>query len=42
MHSNADESSENMIMDLISSTDDICIVFGICDYLGKINEIDFS
>ena len=29
-------------MDLISSANDFCIVFGICDYLGKINEIDFD
>ena len=31
-----------MMMDLISSPSDICIVFGICDYLGKINEIDIE
>ena len=27
-------------MDLISSATDFCIVVGICDYLGKINEIN--
>ena len=28
--------------DLISSANDICIVFGIYDCLGKIDEIDFQ
>ena len=37
---NADDSSVTMVMDLISSANDICIAFGICDYLGKFNEID--
>ena len=40
MHVNADDSSVTMVMDLISSANDICIAFGICDYLGKFNEID--
>ena len=40
MHFNADDSSVLMMMDLISSANDFCIVVGICDYLGKINEID--
>ena len=40
MHFNADDSSVTMVMDLISSANDICIAFGICDYLGKFNEID--
>ena len=31
-----------MTVDLLSSANDFCIVFGICDYLGKINEIDFE
>ena len=30
------------MMDLISSSSDFCTVFGICDYLGKINEIEFQ
>ena len=29
-----------MMMDLISAANDISILFGICDYLGKIHEID--
>ena len=40
MHFNADDSSVTMVMDLISSANDICIAFGICDYLGKFSEID--
>ena len=40
MHLSASDSSENMMMDLISSANDFCIVFGICDYLGTVNEID--
>ena len=31
-----------MMMDLISSAKDICIVFGICDHLGKINKDDLE
>ena len=42
MHFNADVRSLKMMMDLISSANDFCIVFGICDFLGKINEIDFD
>ena len=39
MHFNADDASVKMMMDLISSANDICIAFGICDYLGKFSEI---
>ena len=42
MHFNADNSHVKMMMDRISSANDFCIVFGICDYLGKINEIDLE
>ena len=43
MHFSASDSSvKMMMMDLISSANDFCIVFGICDHLGKINEIDFE
>ena len=31
-----------MMMGLISSAKDICMVFGICDDLGKINEFDIE
>ena len=30
------------MMDLISSATDICILYGVCDFLGKINKIDFE
>ena len=40
MHFNADDSSVTMMMDLISPANDLRIVFGICDYLGKFSEID--
>ena len=40
MHLNADDASVKMMMDLISSANDICIAFGICDYPGKLGEID--
>ena len=42
MHFNADDSSVRMMRDLISSANDFCIVFGICDYLGKIVEINLE
>ena len=35
MHFNASEASKKMIMELISSANDICILYGICNYLGK-------
>ena len=31
----ADDASENMMTNLISSANDFCIVFGICDHLRK-------
>ena len=42
MHFVASEHSLKMMMDLISSSSGVCIVFGICDYLGLINEIDLE
>ena len=36
MHFNADDSSVKLMMDLIRSANDFCIVFGTRDYLGKI------
>ena len=42
MHFNAGYVSEKMIMELISSPDDICILHGICDYLGKISKDDLE
>ena len=38
-HFSARGPSIKMIMDLISSANDFCIVFGICDFPGKLNEI---
>ena len=35
----AGDSSVKMMIDLISSANDIYILYGICDYLGKINQI---
>ena len=40
MHFDASGLSFKMMMDLISSANDICILEGICDYLGKINKDD--
>ena len=40
MHFDAMDPSLMMMMDLIRSANDIRLVFGICVYLGKINEID--
>ena len=41
MHFDAsDPFKQKMMMDLVSSANDVCIVFGICDYLGKVNDID--
>ena len=42
MRFDADDSSVKMMMDLISSANDFSIIFGICDYLGKIDEIDLE
>ena len=42
MHFDASETFIKMMMDLISSAKDKCMVFGICDDLGKINEIDIE
>ena len=33
---------QKMMMYLITSAIDLCFVFGICDYLGKVNEIDIE
>ena len=35
MHFNTSEASKKMIMELISSANDICIIYGICNFLGK-------
>ena len=42
MHFTASEASKKMLMDLISSANDICILYGICDYLGKTKMDDFE
>ena len=42
MHFNASDSSVKMMMDLMSSANDFCIVFGICDDPGKVNEMDLE
>ena len=42
LHFHADDSSVHMMMDPISSANDICVVFGTCDYLYKMNEIDLQ
>ena len=42
MHFHANDSSETMTMYLVSSAYDICIVFGMCDCLQKINEINIE
>ena len=42
MHFDASDPSIKMMMNLISSASDISIVFGICDYLGKTDEIDLD
>ena len=35
MHFNAESVSQKMIIELISSVNDICMHYGLCDYLGK-------
>ena len=42
MHFDASDESIKMMMDLISSVNDICIEFGICDHLRKITYIDLE
>ena len=42
MHFDASEASGKMIEDIISSANDICILDGICDHLGKINKDDLQ
>ena len=42
MHFSASDSSSKMMMDFISSANDFCNVFRMCDHLGKINEIDLE
>ena len=42
MHFNASEASKKVNMDLINSANDICILNGICDYLGKIKKDDLE
>ena len=42
MHVSVSDPSKKMMMDLISSANNFCIVFGICGYVGKINEMDFG
>ena len=39
MHFDASEPSRKMTMDLISSANDIRILYGMCDYLGKVDKI---
>ena len=39
MHFSANDSSIKMMMDLVSSANDFCIVFGICDYPGKLTKL---
>ena len=38
MHFNAGAASQKMMMELISSASDICMIYGICDCLGKIKQ----
>ena len=38
MHFSASEASEKVIMHLISSANDRCVLYGICDHLGKRNK----
>ena len=40
MHFSGSDPSFKMIVDLISSANDFCIDFIVCDHLGKIYEID--
>ena len=40
MHFDSSDPFKKMMMDLVSSANDICVVFGICDHLGKVNDID--
>ena len=42
MHFNAGSASQKMIMDLIGSANDICMLHGVCDYLGKIKQDDLE
>ena len=42
MHFSASDPLIKMMIDLISSANDFSIVFGVCDYLGKIGEFDFE
>ena len=40
MHFDASDPLKKKMMDLVSSANDVCIVFGICDHLVKVNHID--
>ena len=40
MHFDASGPFMKMMMDLISSANAFSIVYGICDYLGEINQTD--
>ena len=42
MHFDASDTFIKMMMDLISSAKDICMVFAICDDLGTTYETDFE
>ena len=42
MHIDASELSKKMMMDHLSSTNDICILHGMCDYVGKIKHDDLE
>ena len=42
MHFDARDTFIRMMIGLISSTSDICVVFAICDDFGTINEVDIE
>ena len=42
MHFNAESVSQKMIFELISSVNDICMHYGLCDYLGKLKQDDLD
>ena len=42
MHFSASDTSKKMIMDLVSSANDICVRYGSCEYLGKVSKDDLE
>ena len=42
MQFNAGAASQKMVMELISSANDICMLGGICDYLGQRKQVDLE